>query len=164
MFAKAFLVVPFGLGAAAAAIQGRATVSNVGLYAYASSSSAGIGGLPVQYIDGMAYVVDTSVVTTAENVTFSLVSTTLAATTTDGTASLLYIPSTSGAVGFTSQGSNTKITTKFGLYSNLVYNYHDGSVESLFYAEPTETTGLWQLTWDSDNTDAVAVGIKDNAP
>jgi hypothetical protein len=94
----------------------------------------------------------------------SLASTTLAATTTDGTASLLYIPSTSGAVGFTSQGSNTKITTKFGLYSNLVYNYHDGSVESLFYAEPTETTGLWQLTWDSDNTDAVAVGIKDNAP
>jgi hypothetical protein len=39
MFAKAFHVVPFGLGAAAAAIQGRATVSNVGLYAYASSSS-----------------------------------------------------------------------------------------------------------------------------
>ncbi|ETS85149.1 hypothetical protein PFICI_03174 [Pestalotiopsis fici W106-1] len=163
MFAKICHILPLGLGAVAVAIQSRAT-TNIGFYAYASSSSAGIGGLPVQYIDGMAYVVDTAVVTTGENVTFSLVSTTFAATTADGDKSLLYIPSTSGAVGFTSAASETKVTTKFGTYGTVVYNYHTGSIETLFYAEPTETTGLWQLTWDSDNTDAIAVAIKDNAP
>lgn len=165
MFAKTFINLAFALGAAAGTITNRAAVpAEFGLYAYGSSSASGIGGLPVQYVDGLAYIVDTSVVTTAENVTFSLVSTTFAATTADGAESLLYIPSTSGAVGFTTAATDSEITTKFGFYGGVAYNYNSGSVIAHWYAEPTEQTGLWQLTWASENTDAVVVAIRDNAP
>lgn len=56
MFAKTFINLAFALGAAAGTITNRAAVpAEFGLYAYGSSSSSGIGGLPVQYVDGMIF-------------------------------------------------------------------------------------------------------------
>ncbi|KAK9415954.1 hypothetical protein SUNI508_09914 [Seiridium unicorne] len=166
MFNKLLLTLPFVLGVLSNPVQIRATVpDNFTLYAYGSSSSSGIGGLPVLALDGLAYIVDLTTETSAQNVTFDLTSSTFTGTTSDGVESLLYIPSTSGPVGFTTTTSDSsKVTSGFGFYGGVAYCYTQDAISTLWYAVPTEQSGLWQLTWDSDSDAAIVVALRDNAP
>ncbi|RYP66627.1 hypothetical protein DL771_007696 [Monosporascus sp. 5C6A] len=169
------------LGAAvnAATIPSRADPEqSFGLYAYGE----GIGGLPVFYNEGMAFVTDFTTANTTDMVpvSFTFSDTTFTAqpnTTSNNSSSspgfdvaVLSIPADDAPyrqvhflVNDTSDG---KITSGFGFFGAMVFlQGSDGSLQTQFYAESTDTEGIWALAWDdADAEGAVPVTIKDTPP
>ncbi|KAH8647365.1 hypothetical protein BX600DRAFT_443572 [Xylariales sp. PMI_506] len=164
MLSNLFVALPLVLGALASPVQPR-TTSDFTLYAYGAEGSDNMGGYPVVFKDGLAYISDLSTSVVTKNVTFDVASRSLTATTQDSESSLLYIPSTSGAIGFTtSTGNSSQITTGFGFYGHSAFCVIDGAVTTKWYAVPTEDSGLWELGWNIDNDDAIVIALRNIAP
>jgi hypothetical protein len=83
-----------------------------------------------------------------------------------------YIPSStadSHLAGFTDDISSVDgISTGFIFYGSVAaLEASDGTLETLWYALPYGTTGLWTLNWDpstDDTTDKVSVSVKSTQP
>ncbi|RYP04280.1 hypothetical protein DL764_004543 [Monosporascus ibericus] len=168
------------LGAAvnAATIHSRADPrENIGLYAY----GAGIGGLPVFYNDGLAFITDLGTANTTSMVpvrfTFSDTTFTAQPNITSNNSSfpgfesaVFGIPpdgaSSRQAIFLGNDTSNGETTSGFGFFGQIVFlEGSDASLQTEFYAEPTDTEGIWALTWDdADAEGAVPVTVKDSAP
>jgi hypothetical protein len=91
---------------------------------------------------------------------------TLIGTTEDSLERLLYAPSPSGAVGFsTADTSNSsEITTGFGFYGSTVFCYVDNAINTRWFAVPTNEDGLWNRSWNSTSDSAIAVALRSIAP
>jgi hypothetical protein len=87
------------------------------------------------------------------------------ATTPNAGTSMMYVPSTSGAVGFTnSTDSTTELTDDFGFYGGLVFVLIDGTIETEFFASPTTDADLWSLGWALTEDSDIAVAVRSVAP
>ncbi|KAI1848599.1 hypothetical protein JX265_011547 [Neoarthrinium moseri] len=146
MLYKIIRVLPFIAAASLASpLEPRAN-TDFTLFAYGPDS---IGGFPVISIgiDAMS---------TRGNFT---------ATMTDSSQSLLYIPSTSGQVGFTNTtGDSSLITTGFGFYGHVVFVQIGSTMETSWYAIPTSDSDIWVLTWDDDGDGAIPIALRNIAP
>jgi len=73
-----------------------------------------------------------------------------------------------GPVRFGTNGTvkDGETTTGFGFMGHMVLNTaSDGSLNSLFFAEPTETDNIWALVWNQgEDKDVVPVTLKDQPP
>ncbi|ESZ91802.1 hypothetical protein SBOR_7818 [Sclerotinia borealis F-4128] len=175
-FISSLLFLFGGLTASAAVIEKRAT-SSFHLYAYGT----GIGGLPIYYSDGNAFVGNKipSGSTVNTNITFApssssewiITPTTANVTLTNSKSSALFINPSSKAltnVGFTASDSSTVATRGFLAFGNwAMWKSPDTSqISSSFYATPV-SDGIWQLKWNADEMDdgsSVGVAIRKMAP
>ncbi|RYP68373.1 hypothetical protein DL769_005527 [Monosporascus sp. CRB-8-3] len=163
----------------AATIHSRADPGqSFGLFAYGE----GIGGLPVFYNEGLAFITDFRTTNTTDMVPvlFTFSDTTLTAqpntTSTNSSSSPVFesavfgIPADSASsrqVSFLrNETSNGETTSGFGFFGTIVFlEGSDGSLQTLFYAEPTDTEGIWSLAWDDADTEgAVPVTVKNSSP
>lgn len=152
---------------------------NFQLYAYGD----GIGGLPVFSTGSMVYIGDPSISnsTDAAPVIFTSSSSSFLGnpnTTAVPSASptwsnmTLAVPSPSASshsVTLLSSSNVTgdTVTSGFTFYGRFVFVQESGGFQSLFYALPTETTGIWSLNWNTtgDGTDGkVLVSLRDAVP
>ncbi|KAL1966547.1 hypothetical protein VTN77DRAFT_4469 [Rasamsonia byssochlamydoides] len=139
------------------------------LYAYGDA----VGGLPLLYQDGYAYVANTT-----DNSTFTSIyftesanssttwiahpNTTLSPNATF-TSQMLAIPiaeSASRQVGFVSGETATENKTipDFRLYGKTVFVVSSsGAWETLFFAGTTANEGVWTLLWDPDDPNDAGV-------
>ncbi|KAI1249105.1 hypothetical protein MGN70_008714 [Eutypa lata] len=147
-----------------------------GLYAYGT----GIGGAPVFYSDGLAYLGDPREIggTVSDFVLFKASDESLVGNqnATSGTPSwsnvTFYVPTTSASshqTGFitNSTASSNVSTSGFTFYGGVCMHTDDGALTTLWYAAPTDTDGVWTLNWNStdDTTDGqVIVSLKTKAP
>ncbi|RYP23817.1 hypothetical protein DL765_000894 [Monosporascus sp. GIB2] len=61
--------------------------------------------------------------------------------------------------------SKGEITSGFGFFSQVFLEVLAGSLQTRFYAEPTDTEGIWALAWDdTDAEGAIPVTGKDSSP
>ncbi|KAH8658263.1 hypothetical protein BX600DRAFT_514765 [Xylariales sp. PMI_506] len=170
MLSRLLVALPLALGTLGNPLDIRAPKSDFSIYAYSSSGSAGIGGVPVISINNLAYISSSSpsaISSSAQNVTFAPIDSTgnFTATMQNTTQSLLYVPSTSGPVGFTSSTTNSShITTGFGFYGNVVYCTIGGQIQTEWYALPVQDGKLWQLSWSSSNSSAIPISLRSIAP
>ncbi|RYP34496.1 hypothetical protein DL767_004272 [Monosporascus sp. MG133] len=169
------------LGAAvnAATIHSRTdSREDIGLFAYGE----GIGGLPVFYNEGLAFITDLGTANTTDMVPvlFTFSDTTLIAqpnTTSNNSLSSLGFESAVFAIPaddassrqicfLGNETSNGATTSGFGFFGQLVFlEGSDGSLQTQFYAQPTDTEGIWALAWDNaDAEGAVPVAIRDTPP
>ncbi|OCL04183.1 hypothetical protein AOQ84DRAFT_391733 [Glonium stellatum] len=156
-----------------------ASTDSFGLYAYGS----GIGGLPVFYSDGYAYIGYGSPLNASSSANVTLTespgdSTTWAASpniTTSSNATwsdkFFYVPSPQAPfhrVGFTSNSTSYQITSGFTFYGHFTFLVtSSGAWESLFYAKPTAYSGIWELMWnqtDEADSGVVPLTLKNSAP
>jgi len=152
-----------------------------GLFAYGE----GVGGLPVFYNEGLAFITDFRAANTTDMVPvlFTLNDTTLTAQpnpdapTSNNSSSF---PGFESAVfGIPAEGASSRqisflgnetskgeITSGFGFFGQIVFlEDSDGSLQTRFYAEPTDTEGIWALAWnDTDAEGAIPVTVKDSSP
>lgn len=78
--------------------------------------------------------------------------------------SVLYVPSDSGAVGFTNDTSNSSlITTGFGFYGHVIFVQIDSTMKTEWYAVPTSDDTLYQLAWNEES-EGVPVALRNIAP
>ncbi|OCK92396.1 uncharacterized protein K441DRAFT_614615 [Cenococcum geophilum 1.58] len=175
-----FLLLAASVLASASPLLARATSSDsFGLYAYGS----GIGGLPVFYSDGNAYIghgpppnaSSSANITLTKNPNDSVgwianPNTTTSSNATWADASF-YVPSpeaSSHQVGFTSNATSDQISSGFAFYGHVTFLVaSSGGWEALFYAKPTASSGIWSLMWNQTgetDSSAVPVALKDSAP
>ncbi|KAN0108504.1 hypothetical protein V8E51_008246 [Hyaloscypha variabilis] len=178
------------LSSAASLPHKRATESGVSLFVYGTDSSGnGPNGGPIIYVDGLAYTGTTvapSWATVATNITFTLDpdSTTTAwtispsnSTVTFNSTESLYIVPTTGLftqVGFSSSSATLPtdaVTTGFSFFgTNVAYAADESDYELMFWAAPTNSSGLYALYWDAAASTADLVNgsfpvtIKTTAP
>lgn len=77
---------------------------------------------------------------------------------------LLYVPSTSGSVGFTNTTDNdTLITTGFGFYGHVAFLQSGSSILTEWYAVPTNDGQLYLLTWDNE-ANGIPVALRNLSP
>jgi hypothetical protein len=85
--------------------------------------------------------------------------------TINGGDSLFYVPSSSGAVGFTNTTTSSQITTGFGFYGHVIYILIDSTMVTQWYAVPTSDSGLYQLSWNVSSTSgAIPIALRNIAP
>ncbi|KAI0481953.1 hypothetical protein GGR56DRAFT_162806 [Xylariaceae sp. FL0804] len=163
--------------AGAPALFKRAPTGDFNLYAYGED----MGGLPLFYSKGLAYVGHVASANDSDAAAVSFVygtDTSLTgspnATATSHTWSnvSLVVPSassTSDAVVFansntTSDGETTDYTF-YGAF--LMRRDSSGSMVSSWYAAPADVDGVWSLNWDSDDSEtdgAVEIALKTTKP
>lgn len=88
------------------------------------------------------------------------------------TNATFYVPgpaATSDQVGFlaaSDSASDDIITTGFNFYGHVVIlEASSGEWETLFYALPTDTDGVWTVNWNgTDVTDAIPLTLKNTQP
>lgn len=86
-------------------------------------------------------------------------------TIADGSAYNLYVPSSSGRVGFTSDTTNsTVITSGFGSYGPMVYLNKNSVISTEWFAVPTNATNFYSLEWASEDNEAIQVTLRSVAP
>lgn len=79
--------------------------------------------------------------------------------------SLLYVPSSSGDVGFTnSTSSSSQITTGFGFYGHVIYVTINGTMITQWGAVPTIDSSLWKLVWNSGDDGVFPIALRNIAP
>ncbi|RYP38380.1 hypothetical protein DL768_010790 [Monosporascus sp. mg162] len=165
-----------GAAAKAATIHSRADPQQgFGLFAYGE----GIGGLPVFYNEGMAFVTDseTANATDMVPVRFTFRDTTLTAQLSNNSSSspgfksaIFSIPAENASFHqiyfLRNETSDGETTSGFGFFGQILFlEGSDGSLQTLFYAEPTDTEDIWALAWgDADAEGAVPLTIKDSSP
>jgi hypothetical protein len=89
----------------------------------------------------------------------------LATTIADGSTYNLYIPSSSGRVGFTSDVTNSSvITSGFGSYGPVVYFNKNSLMSTDWSAVPTNETNFYRLEWASVDDEAIPVSLRSVAP
>ncbi|KAJ4417711.1 hypothetical protein N0V82_005985 [Gnomoniopsis sp. IMI 355080] len=141
-------------------LESRATSSNYSLFAYGSSTDTEIGGFPIIYYDGLAYIADPAKVNqTMDYVVFKTNSTQLIAnpltlSTATWSESLFYITVGYGPTGFYKEGvsnisTSTIKTTGFKFYGTTAMINIDGTLETLWYAVATAVDGLWSVGWNA---------------
>ncbi|KAI5919171.1 hypothetical protein F4810DRAFT_688691 [Camillea tinctor] len=165
--------------AANPALMARAPTGSFNLYAYGD----GIGGAPIIYNGESVYVglpAAFSNSTEAAPVLFDLSDNVLTGnpnTTSSSSPSwsnvTMFIPasgSSSHSIGFVSgSSSNSSITTDgFLFYGQAVLHKNSaGSLETLWYAIPTDVDRVWTLAWNStsDSTNGtVPISLRSTAP
>ncbi|APA07388.1 predicted protein [Sclerotinia sclerotiorum 1980 UF-70] len=162
---------------ASAAVIDKRTTSSFHLYAYGK----GIGGLPVYYSDGNAFVGSKfpSGSNVNTNITFAPSSSSeWAITPTAGnvtlantTSPVLFIDPSATAltnVGFTGSASSNGTTKGFMSFGNWAMwkNPSTSKIVSNFYATPV-SDGVWQLKWNAQEIDdgsSVSVAVRKVAP
>ncbi|KAF7856336.1 hypothetical protein EAF04_009864 [Stromatinia cepivora] len=170
------LLVLFGGLTASAAVIGKRTDSSFHLYAYGT----GIGGLPVYYSDGNAFVgskfpsgsnVNTNIIFAPSSSNEWVITPTSNITLTNTTSPALFIdPSATGLtnVGFTGPASSNGTTKGFISFGNWAMweNPSTSKIASNFYATPV-SDGIWQLKWNAEEIDdgsSVSVAVRKVAP
>ncbi|KAI3391103.1 hypothetical protein diail_7954 [Diaporthe ilicicola] len=152
-----------GTTAAPGFLQTRATSSNFSLFAYGSDASSAIGGFPIFYNEGLAYIADPAKVNyTKQYVLFTTgtddptqwIASPLTTSNITWTDSLFYVPSPFGPTGFYKSGvSNATesdiITTGFTFYGTTAMLKMDGSLYTEWYAVNTGIDGLWSVGWNA---------------
>ncbi|KAF4309197.1 cytochrome p450 protein [Botryosphaeria dothidea] len=126
------------------------------LYGY----GIGIGGLPLTYADGIAYLGDApSNASTATNVTVAIKSGIVAVKPTDETWSdskSLYVNLQAGAYDAAKIASSAEGYTHTGFlfYGRTLFQSGSSGLSSLFYATPLNSQNTtYLLKWNSDSTD-----------
>ncbi|KAI0123464.1 hypothetical protein BJ170DRAFT_109432 [Xylariales sp. AK1849] len=170
MLDKLLFAIAFAVQAYCQPLEPRATHVDFTLYAYGDSST-GIGGLPIQYYDGLAYFttrMPAMLNSTFQNVTFTAVDTTgnFTATTSSNETSLLYVPeASSGLAGFTNSTNATDIlASSFGFYGSTAFVKINGVMVTDWYASPTSDSDIWELGWNSTSDDAIIVSLRSSTP
>ncbi|KAK3368779.1 hypothetical protein B0H63DRAFT_515300 [Podospora didyma] len=181
------MALAFGqLHAQAPSRRARAGGSGFGLFAYGGT----IGGLPVFFSDGTAVITDFK---TANNTGSNLVPVAFSSGSDGGAFSAapnttapvfnnatetppfsnatFFVPgegSSSHQVGFSSDITSTDIiTTGWTFYGHIaLLEAAGGSLISLFWAVPSGTEGVWNLTWNETDASsgAIPVTLKDTPP
>ncbi|KAF7926489.1 hypothetical protein BELL_0875g00050 [Botrytis elliptica] len=191
-FTSPLLFLFGGLTASAAVLQKRTTSSTDSFHLYAYGT--GIGGLPVYYSDGNAFIGNTVPAGSKVNANITFTPTSSSewivtpsnsnVTLTNTTTSALVInPSSSGLtnVGFTGAvvgNSTTKgfsastagngTTKGFITFGNWAMwkNPSTEKIVSNFYATPV-CDGVWQLMWNAEEIDdgsSISVAVRKTAP
>ncbi|KAJ8058671.1 hypothetical protein OCU04_012845 [Sclerotinia nivalis] len=167
----------FGGLTASAAVIDKSTTSSFQLYAYGK----GIGGLPVYYSDGNAFVGSKfpSGSNLNTNISFApssssewvITPTTSNVTLTNTTSPVLFIDPSGTAltnVGFTGSSSSNGTTKGFISFGNWAMwkNPSTSRIASNFYATPV-SDGVWQLKWNAEEIDdgsSISVAVRKVAP
>ncbi|KAG9187947.1 hypothetical protein G6011_01870 [Alternaria panax] len=148
------------------------------LYAYGD----GFGGLPLYYVDGLAYIGDPSVANSSEAavVIFSMDSNHHFIgnpNVTDGDVApswsnvTLFVPEPSSGdkrVGFLppndGTGNTTTHTSGFAFYgSTAMLHGDDGSISTAFSSIKSQKTGMYELFWN-DTEGAIPLTLRRTAP
>ncbi|KAH8697450.1 hypothetical protein BGW36DRAFT_427412 [Talaromyces proteolyticus] len=140
-----------------------------GLYAYGDS----LGGVPLFYADGKAFVGDSSNSTSSSiyNVTFERTSASSSspwlanpngttAADTNWSEKMLYIPSSSASsdqIGFISNAGDNEITTGFVFYGqSVMVETAPGDYSTSFYVRPSsQGEGIYSLLWNVTGDDTI---------
>jgi hypothetical protein len=72
-----------------------------------------------------------------------------------------------GQISFVSNSTSDVVTSGWLFYGHVaILENSDGSWLTLFYATPTDVTGVWTLSWNETDTttSAVPVTLKDSPP
>lgn len=79
----------------------------------------------------------------------------------------LFIPSSSGQIGFTDTSGPKKKTSGFKLYGNTVFVVSDTEGwQTYFYAKPTDEDDVWSLVWNTNDSNKkhVPLALRTVAP
>ncbi|KAH8882068.1 hypothetical protein GQ53DRAFT_886052 [Thozetella sp. PMI_491] len=169
--ATACLLSAIALGDAAA--MGRvAARDTTQVYAYGTD----IPGLPLYAgSDGLAYISNSSDVTGLAALTWSIDSTgerPWNATNTNSTMASLYMITASDSfaqVGFLNSSTtapSSAVTKGFVTYGSYIMYLDGDTYVSEFWAQTTDSTGVWALMWNQNGTaqvDSVPVSLKTQA-
>ncbi|CAI4212705.1 unnamed protein product [Parascedosporium putredinis] len=149
LFTKMSTALALAAGATGSPLNRRAdSETDFTIYAYGSGSEE-IGGLPIISIDITATETGDSLVATRPNL---------------GT-SLFFVPSEPGAVGFTNATSDPlHVTTGFGFYGHVLFMSVDSTMNTQWYAVPTNTSTLWQVIWKAESDAAIPIALRNIAP
>ncbi|KAH8766139.1 hypothetical protein F5883DRAFT_715180 [Diaporthe sp. PMI_573] len=166
-----------GVTARPSTLQTRATSSNFSLFAYGSDSESEIGGYPIFYHEGFAYIANPAKVnytstyvlfTEGTDDTTQWLASPLTTSNNTWTESLFYVPTPYGPTGFYKSGiSNVTesniITSGFTFYGTTAMLKIDGSLYTEWYAVETGIDGLWSVGWNATGagvTDAQLVAVR----
>ncbi|OIW23742.1 hypothetical protein CONLIGDRAFT_673947 [Coniochaeta ligniaria NRRL 30616] len=177
----AFLLYTWLLGhISAISLSNRAGgTGNFQAYAYGD----GIGGLPVFSTGFTVYIGNSTSINSSDaapviftksstNLT-SNPNTTASSSSTPSWSNLLFaIPAPSSPTHTVALVSPTNITTDtvtsgFTFYGHFIFVSESGSLQSLFYALPTDTDDVWSLNWNSTSDETagkVLVSLRDVMP
>ncbi|KKY16845.1 putative cytochrome p450 [Phaeomoniella chlamydospora] len=159
-------------------LQARDSTETFSLYAYGSNNEGSvIGGARIFYADGKAYlgsgtpssasvVTNITFTTSSENSTFEVEPKNSTASSVSG--QLLYVNADDGAydqVSFVSSSNNS--SSDFVLYGKVVILDSSSSIQTKFYAWPSDDDSVWALKWNSDgetDTSSIPVSLRTVAP
>lgn len=86
-------------------------------------------------------------------------------TVADGSTYNLYVPSSSGHVGFINNANDSSvITAGFGSYGPTVYLNKNSVITTKWSAIPTNVTDVYTLEWESEDDEAIEVTLRTVAP
>ncbi|KAF2691772.1 hypothetical protein K458DRAFT_425665 [Lentithecium fluviatile CBS 122367] len=150
----------------------QAEPSNFKLYAY---SGEVIGGFPIFYADGLAYVGNGSALTGADEVTAVNLTASTGGTWTatpiddvSWSSKVFYISNTTGEIGFTDSANSSSniITSGFRFYGKFALLSVSGQMEASWNAKETGIENVWTLGWGSVDEDSslAAVMLRNAAP
>ena len=118
--------------------------------------------------EGTAVLISIYVVTQSSNMLVANPNTTVSSNATWSQQKLAVPPiGSAGQVSFVSNTTTDVVTSGFFWYGHVAFlSTSSGDFESLFFAETTDTDGLWKLMWNSTSTDGTIVPLilKDTAP
>ncbi|KAK2606659.1 hypothetical protein N8I77_005393 [Diaporthe amygdali] len=158
-------------------LQTRDTTSNFSLFAYGSDSDSAIGGYPIFYNEGFAYIANPAKVnytdkyvlfTKGTEDTTEWVASPLTTSNTTWSESLFYVPSPYGPTGFYKSGlsnvtESSIITSGFTFYGTTAMLKIDGTLYTEWYAVETSIDGLWSVGWNATGagvTDAELITVR----
>ncbi|KAF2141092.1 uncharacterized protein K452DRAFT_288471 [Aplosporella prunicola CBS 121167] len=167
--------------ALASPLEERAVKSGVQLFAYGGGRDDSMGGLPVFYADGTAYIgqVVPSGASVVSNITMTWTSASEAAVINSNTTRVnwaatkyLFVDTADDAFEplqiVATAPSDDYTNTGFVFYGSTLFRKADSGIfESLFYAKVTTQDGLYKLAWnaaENDDADAIPVGIRTTPP
>lgn len=166
----AFSAAIVGVTARPSNLQSRATASNFSLFAYGSGADSAIGGYPIFYNNGFAFIANPAKVNYTESYvlftdgtddTTQWLASPLTTSNNTWAESLFYVPTPYGPTGFYKSGvtnvtESSIITTGFTFYGTTAMIKIDGSLYTEWYAMETGIDGLWSVGWN-----ATGAGVTD---
>ncbi|KAF2245401.1 hypothetical protein BU26DRAFT_607657 [Trematosphaeria pertusa] len=159
--------------AAVAGLKSRQTEpSNFKLYAYGGDE---VGGYEIFYADGLAYIGNSSALTTATEATavnFTASSdgvwTATPASNVSWTSQTFFVSNTTGEIGFvdSTNSSSDIITSGFMFYGKFALLTVRDHMEAAWNAKKTDVEDVWSLGWGSVDEDSTVkpIVLRSEAP